>query len=121
MASTTFLTRLSLPILVVLITACSSNPPRTLAVQTSDRHFQISANGKSKVIAQNNAIRAAQQTCRNRQPIITHQDYQYDGLGNDKVGQVLQQTGRVLGVLTGRNMDLSKDSDHTVTLDFYCQ
>lgn len=106
---------------VVGITGCASTASNTLAIQKPNKQFEVTGQGKTQIIAQNNALRAAQETCRRRQVIVTQTDHQDMGIGSDPIGGVIQRAGYIVGAVTGRHVDFSQDTDHQVTLNFYCQ
>ena len=77
--------------------------------------------GKTQIIAQNQALKIAQQTCKSKQAIITRNDHQDNSINTDTIGSVMERATQVVGIVTGRQKDLRRDDDHVVTLDFYCQ
>lgn len=118
LASTTALT--------VLLGACASTPNHTLAIQKPNNQYEVTGVGKTNLIAKNNAINAAHQTCGSRAtPVVVDEKTTYNGVLKDLVdeetGKMVQAASGVIGIFTGNNTDLSRNDDYQTTLTFYCK
>lgn len=111
--------------LSIVFTACSSNPPATLALQKENHEFEVTGLGKTAVIAKNNAIIAANKTCARQTAIIRSENTSYHGLfknvTNEQTGQNVTAAAEILGGILGRSSNLQRDDDYQTTLTFYCQ
>lgn len=111
--------------LVALLSACSSNPPATLALQKENHEFEVTGLGKTAVIAKNNAIIAANKTCSRQSAIIRSENTSYKGIlknvTDEQTGQSILTAAEVLGGILGRSSTLQRDDDYQTTLTFYCQ
>ncbi len=104
------------------LVACASQPTSSLAIQKENNQYQVSGIGKDKLTAQNNATKAAQATCkRGTSPIVTKQNVEYSGVVDEKTGKVINQAGSIAGILLGKEVSISQDTDYNITLDFYCK
>lgn len=115
---------LSIPVILisVLMTGCATSPNSTLAVQKENNQFQVTGIGKDKLTAKNNAVKAAQNTCkRSSSPIITNEKVDYNGVLDEQTGKIINQAGSIASVFLGKDMSIAQDTDFNVTLDFYCQ
>lgn len=111
---------------VLVLTACSSNPTNTLAIQKENNQFEVTGLGKSQVIAKNNAVTAATKTCGSRStPVIVDEQSTYDGalkgVVDEKTGQMIQAAATVLGNIAGTGNNINSDNDYQTTLTFRCQ
>ena len=111
--------------LSLAFTACSSNPPATLALQKENHEFEVTGLGKTAVIAKNNAIIAANKTCARQTAIIRSENTSYQGLfknvTDEQTGQNVTAAAEILGGILGRSSNLQRDDDYQTTLTFYCQ
>ena len=111
--------------LSLAFTACSSNPPATLALQKENHEFEVTGLGKTAVIAKNNAIIAANKTCARQIAIIRSENTSYQGLfknvTDEQTGQNVTAAAEILGGILGRSSNLQRDDDYQTTLTFYCQ
>ncbi|MFC3901680.1 hypothetical protein SAMN05421749_101341 [Acinetobacter marinus] len=107
---------------VVLLSACQSTQTSSLAMQKENNQYQITGMGKDKITAQNNAIKAAQNTCkRGTSPVVSNEKLVYNGVGDENTGKMINQAGAIAGIFLGKDVNISQDTDYQVTLDFYCQ
>ncbi|WP_347453865.1 hypothetical protein [Acinetobacter thermotolerans] len=108
------------------LTACSSNPTNTTAIQKENNQFEVTGLGKTQVIAKNNAVNAASKTCGSRAtPIIVDEQSTYDGalkgVVDEQTGQMIQAAAKVLSNIAGTGNNINSDDDYQTTLTFRCQ
>ncbi|OUY07451.1 hypothetical protein [Acinetobacter populi] len=107
---------------VIGLTACATQPTSSLAIQRENNQYQVTGIGKNKITAQNNAVKAAQNTCkRGTTPVVSNESTQYNGVVDESTGKIINQAGSIAGVFLGKDVNLSQDTDYNVTLDFYCK
>lgn len=116
---------IGLTLTTLILSACASQPTSSLAIQNINNEYEVTGLGKSQVIAKNNAIVAAKNTCGGKaQPILIKEQSAYNGafkgVVNEKTGQVIQAAADVLGGLAGKSTGLSRDDDYQTTLTFKC-
>lgn len=116
---------MGLTLTTLILSACASQPTSSLAIQNINNEYEVTGLGKSQVIAKNNAIVAAKNTCGGKaQPILINEQSSYNGafkgVVNEKTGQVIQAAADVLGGLAGKSTGLSRDDDYQTTLTFKC-
>ncbi|WP_445117060.1 hypothetical protein [Acinetobacter sp. WZC-1] len=117
--------------LTVLLTtltlaACASTQTQTLAIQKTDNQYEITGLGKSQIIAKNNAIAAANNTCgKKATPVVSDEKSEYSGalkgVVDEKTGQMIHAAAGVLGSVLGRDTGVDKDTDYQTTLTFSCK
>ena len=108
------------------LTACASSPTQTLAIQKENNQYEVTGIGKSQIIAKNNAIAAANNTCGKRAaPVLIDEKTQYtgalNGVVNEQTGQIITAAAGVIGSVFGTGNSLEKDSDYQTTLTFSCR
>ena len=108
------------------LTACASTPTNTLAIQKENNQYEVTGIGKTRLIAKNNAVSAAQKTCtRNTAPVVVDEKTAYQGVlkgvVDEQTGKMVEAAAGVIGTLTGKNASLAKDDDYQTTLKFYCK
>ena len=120
-----FLLTLSALGLCLGMTACTSNPTSTLAIQKENQQFEVTGLGKSAVISKNNAIIAANKTCGRSTAIVSNEKTEYNGVlknvVDEKTGQTITAATEVIWGLLGKSSTLQKDDDYQTTLSFSCQ
>ncbi|KAA8735609.1 hypothetical protein F4V57_02115 [Acinetobacter qingfengensis] len=124
--TTSFVIKLKITIAIILsaitLTACVSQQTSTLAIQKENNQFQVTGIGKDQLTAQNNAVKAAQQTCkRSMTPVVINTATKYNGTLSEETGKLINQAGTIAGAVIGRDINVSKDTDYNVTMDFYCK
>ncbi|MHA3048002.1 hypothetical protein [Acinetobacter sp. ANC 4641] len=111
--------------LSTFFSACSSNPPATLALQKENNEFEVTGLGKTAVIAKNNAIIATKKTCARQTAIIRSENTSYHGLfknvTDEQTGQSVATAAEILSGILGHSSNLQRDDDYQTTLTFYCQ
>ncbi|WP_180174450.1 hypothetical protein [Acinetobacter sp. YH01022] len=110
----------------VALTACTSNPTTSLAIQKENNQYEVTGIGKSSLISKNNAITAANNTCgKKATPVIVNEKTEYNGalkgVVDEKTGQMIQAATTVLGTLAGKSSSLARDEDYQTILTFTCR
>ncbi len=110
----------------VALTACTSNPTTSLAIQKENNQYEVTGIGKSSLISKNNAITAANNTCgKKAMPVIVNEKTEYNGalkgVVDEKTGQMIQAATTVLGTLAGKSGSLARDEDYQTVLTFTCR
>jgi hypothetical protein len=104
------------------LTACATQPTSSLAIQKENNQYQVTGIGKNKITAQNNAVKAAQSTCkRGTAPVVSNESTQYNGVVDESTGKIINQAGSIAGAILGKDVNISQDTDYNVSLDFYCK
>ncbi|MBJ9984540.1 hypothetical protein IAE19_03685 [Acinetobacter sp. S40] len=110
---------------VILLTACASNPTATTAIQKENNQFEVTGVGKTNLIAKNNAVDAANKTCKRSSAVIVDEKTTYNGVlkgvVDEETGKIVEAAAGVIGSITGKNASLAKDDDYQTTLTFYCK
>lgn len=111
---------------VLLLSACASNPTQSLAIQKPNNQYEVTAVGKTQLIAKNNAISAANSTCgKSASPVVVDEKTEYNGalkgVLDEKTGQMVQAAAGILGSISGTNTGLNKDDDYQTVLTFSCR
>ena len=107
----------------LLATGCATTTPNaTTAIQRENNQYDVTGLGKSKTLALNNAVSAANKTCRNVSAVVTNQQVKYNGIGDEQTGRIIEQAAGIIGDITGtRTNNVSRDDDFEATLSFYCK
>ena len=63
----------------LLLSACASTPTSSTVIQKENNQFEVTGLGKTSIISKNNAIEAANKTCKNSTPIIVSDKTEYNG------------------------------------------
>lgn len=117
---------LSVAIAAITLTACATTPTQSLAIQKENNQYEVTGLGKSQIIAKNNAINAANNTCgKKAAPVVIDEKSEYTGalkgIVDEKTGQMIQAAAGVLGSVLGKNTNIEKDTDYQTTLTFTCK
>ena len=109
----------------ILLTACASTPTSSTVIQKENNQFEVTGLGKTNIVAKNNAIEAANKTCKNSTPIVVSEKTEYNGalkgVVDEKTGQMIQAATTVLGTLAGKSSSLARDEDYQTVLTFTCR
>lgn len=109
----------------ILLTACASTPTSSTVIQKENNQFEVTGLGKTNIIAKNNAIEAANKTCKNSTLIVVSEKTEYNGalkgVFDEKTGQRIQSAADVIGSIAGTNTSIAKDTDYQTVLTFYCK
>lgn len=106
---------------ILTLTACQSTPSNPIIART-DGTLETTGLGKSKVIAQNNALTAAKTQCGYKTPIIISDTTTYHGVVDEKMGRVIEQGAKVIGTIIGAGTpELTRDDDYEYFIKFQCQ
>ncbi|NNG83052.1 hypothetical protein [Acinetobacter sp. ANC 5378] len=108
------------------LTACTSNPTTSLAIQKQNNQYEVTGVGKSNLISKNNAITAANNTCgKKATPVVIDEKTAYNGalkgVVDEKTGQMIQAATSVLGTIAGKSGSLARDDDYQTVLTFTCR
>lgn len=107
--------------LALLLTACQSTPT-TPILKRADQSFETTGLGKTKAIAKQNALAAAQKQCKTRTPTVLTDSATYNGVLDEKTGRMIEQGVGVIGAILGtKTPNLARDDDHEYTIRFVCQ
>jgi uncharacterized protein (DUF2252 family) len=80
--------------------------------------------GKTNLIAKNNAVDAANKTCKRSTAIVdekTNYNGVLKGVVDEDTGKMVEAAASVIGSISGKNASLAKDDDYQTTLTFYCK
>lgn len=103
------------------LSACQTTPTAPV-MQRANSTFETTGLGKTKVIAQQNALASAKKSCGLRQPIVLTNSVKYNGLLDERTGRVVDQVGSVVGAVLGAKApNLNRDDDYEYTINFRCQ
>lgn len=113
-------------IATILLSACASNPTQTLAIQKENNQYEVSGLGKTQIIAKNNAISAANNSCgKKAAPILIDEKTEYNGalkgVLDEKTGQMVTAAASVLGSVFGKSTGIEKDTDYQTVITFSCK
>ncbi len=114
-----------LTVSALLLTACASNPTSTAAIQKENNQFEVTGVGKTNLIAKNNAVDAANKTCKRSTAIVVDEKTNYNGVlkgvVDEDTGKMVEAAASVIGSISGKNASFAKDDDYQTTLTFYCK
>lgn len=106
----------------VLLSACQNTPATAPVLKRADQSFETTGLGKTKAIAKQNALNAAQKQCKTRTPTILADTATYNGVLDEKTGRMIEQGVGVIGAVLGtKTPNLARDDDHEYTIRFVCQ
>lgn len=102
------------------LSACQSTP--TPIIARSDNTFETTGLGKTKAIAQNNALASAKAQCIHKTPIVINDTTTYNGVMDERMGRIIEQGAKVVGtILRTGSPKLSRDDDYEYFIKFKCQ
>lgn len=105
----------------IALTACQSTPTNPV-IARSDNTFETTGFGKTKTEAQNSALTSAKAQCGHKTPIIIKDTLNYQGVIDEKVGRVAEQSAKVIGAILGMGTpEISRDDDYEYFITFKCQ
>lgn len=112
-----------LPIVTAVgLTACQSTPSAIPVIERPGNVFETTGLGKSKSIAQTNALNYAKQQCSGLStPVVLTDSYKYNGVLDEGMGRVADQAIGVLGGIFGNKTSIARDDDYEYTITFRCQ
>lgn len=113
-------------ITAMTLTACATQPTQGLAIQKENNQYEVTGIGKTQIIAKNNAITAANNTCgKKAQPVLINEKSEYSGalkgVVDEQTGQLITAAAGVIGSMVGKGNSLEKDTDYQATLTFSCK
>lgn len=110
-----------MPISFALLIACQStiNAP---VIARADTTFETTGLGKSKSIAQTNALATAKKQCGIYTPIVLKDTIKYNGVLDERTGRMIEQGVAVINSMLGTNTPtLSRHDDYEYTISFRCR
>lgn len=113
-------------ITAMTLTACATQPTQGLAIQKENNQYEVTGSGKTQIIAKNNAIAAANNTCgKKAQPILIDEKTEYSGalkgVVDEQTGQLITAAAGVIGAMVGKGNSLEQDTDYQTKLTFSCK
>lgn len=113
-------------IAALTLTACASTPTQSLAIQKENNQYEVTGVGKSALIAKNNAIAAANNTCGKKAAPVLHDEKTLyrgalSGVVSEQTGQLINAAAGVLSSTLGTKNSLEKDTDYESVLTFSCR
>lgn len=106
----------------VLLSACASTQSTSPVIARGDATFETTGLGKTKLIAQENALNAAKKQCGMRTPVIVKDSTTYNGVMDERTGRIIEQGINVVGAIFGTaSPKLSRDDDYEYNISFKCQ
>jgi uncharacterized protein (DUF2252 family) len=111
---------------ILVLSGCATTPSATNAIMLANNQYEVTAVGKTQLIAKNNAISAANSTCgKSASPVVVDEKTEYNGVlkgvVDEQTGKIVEAAAGVIGTLAGKNASLAKDDDYQTTLKFYCK
>ncbi len=103
------------------LSACQSAPSSPV-MQRANSTFETTGVGSTKVMAQNQALASAKNTCGRRQPIVIKDEVQYNGVLDARTGRMVEQVGSIAGAVLGKALpNMSREDDYEYMISFRCQ
>ncbi len=115
--------KLALPLLMsaVALSACQSKPTAPV-IQRPNNVYETTGLGKTKIIAQQNAVKNAKQQCGRYNPVVIKDTTKYNGVIDEGTGRVIDQVGTVIGGILGKaTPKIARDDDYEYTISFRCE
>lgn len=107
--------------LTTLLTACQSTPTAPV-IQRPNQIFETTGLGKSKVVAQKNAIHSANLQCgRLQNPVVISDRTTYNGVLDENLGRVVDKATTVLTGILGNKTSIARDDDYEYHIQFRCE
>lgn len=111
----------AISLLTVVLTACQTTPTSPI-MQRENKVFETTGLGKSKVIAQQNAINSANVQCgRLQKPIVVTDEVKYNGVLDENLGRVADKAVGVLSGILGHKTSISQNDDYEYKISFRCE
>lgn len=112
----------SITSIIFLLSACASTQSISPVIARADATFETTGIGKTKLIAQENALDAAKKQCGIRTPVIVKDSTTYNGVMDERTGRIIEQGISVMGAIFGTaSPKLSRDDDYEYNISFKCQ
>lgn len=106
---------------VTLLSACQSTPTGPV-IQRANNTFETTGLGKTKILAQQQAINNAKKQCGGfKNPVILTDNATYNGVLGENTGRILDQATTVLGGILGSKASIARDDDYEYHITFNCQ
>lgn len=105
----------------VTLSACQSTPVATV-MQRENHTYETTGTGKTKIIAQQNALNSAKNQCgRLGSPVVLTDNVTYNGVLDEGLGRVADKATKVVTGIFGRSTSLASDDDYEYKISFRCQ
>lgn len=114
------LTKILIISMAGILTACQSTTAPV--VKRSDMSYETIGLGKSKVIAQKDAISTAKRQCLMRTPIVIDDKLTYHGVLGEQADKTIDKGIAIVGAVLGtKTPTLSADDDYEYYIKFRCE
>lgn len=112
---------LAISLLTIGLTACQTTTTSPI-IQRENKLFETTGLGKTKIIAQQNAINSANAQCgRLQSPIVVTDEVKYNGVLDENLGRVADKAISVLGGILGSKTSIARDDDYEYKISFRCE
>lgn len=106
--------------LTIGLTACQTTTSSPI-IQRENKLFETTGVGKTKLIAQQNAINSANAQCgRLQRPIVVTDEVKYNGVLDEGLGRVADKAVGVLSGILGNKTSIAQDDDYEYKISFRC-
>ncbi len=106
---------------LLTLSACQTTP-LTPVFQRENALYETTGIAETKSQAQQNALRAADKTCRRKQAIIVEDKFIYNGVLSPFTGRMITKVGTVVSSFMGTEAPkLARDDDYEYNIQFRCQ
>lgn len=105
----------------LILTACQTMTTSPI-IQRENKLYETTGLGKSKIIAQQNAINSANAQCgRLQKPIVVTDEVKYNGVLDENLGRVADKAVGVLSGILGHKTSISQNDDYEYKISFRCE
>lgn len=105
----------------VSLSACQSIATSPV-LKRADHVFETTSTGKTKTLAQKQALYTAQKQCGLKTAVILSDNITYNGVLDEKTGRLIDQGVAIVGgVLGTKAPSLARDDDYEYHIRFRCQ
>lgn len=104
----------------ITLTACQSTPTAPVILR-ADNTYENTGVGKTKIVAQQNAIANANKQCGLQRPVILTDSVKYNGVLDESIGRAADKATKAITGIFGRSTSLASDDDYEYTITFRCQ
>lgn len=105
----------------VILTACQSTPVAAV-IQRENHTYETTGIGKTKLIAQQNALTSANAQCgKHGSPVVLSDSVTYNGVLDEGLGRAADKATKVVTGIFGRSTSLASDDDYEYKISFRCQ
>lgn len=108
-------------ITATLLTACQTAPVPSV-IKRPNNVFETTGLGKSKLLAQQNALSHAKAQCgRMASPVVLTDTVQYNGVLDESTGRMADQAIGAISGIFGKSRSIARDDDYEYTITFRCE